>query len=83
MKINGRQTLRNFTTERPVSLHERLILRVGHRICAAVYSGNLNGGFQGARLPVRKCICPQNRVCDHMRLAAEHAIDEIMKETEQ
>lgn len=78
----ARQTLRNFTQERPVTAHERLILRLGHRICAAVYSGQLNGGYQGSRLPPARCTCPEHRICDCMRLAAEHAIDEIMKEHE-
>lgn len=73
-----RQTLRNFTQERPASPHERLILRVGHCICAAVYSGRLEGM---ARVAPARCTCVETRICDHMRLAAESAIDEIMKET--
>lgn len=68
---------RKYSTERVVSPHEAMILRIGHRICAAVYSGQLSG-INVSRLPARGCACPSQRICDHMRLAAEQAIAEIM-----
>lgn len=48
---------------------EDLTIRVGQRICAIVYS--------------QPCTCAQrglNRVCDNMKLAAQHAFSEIRGE---
>lgn len=48
---------------------EDLTVRVAHRICAIVYS--------------QPCTCAQqglNRVCDAMKLAAQHAFAEIRGE---
>lgn len=48
---------------------EDLTVRVAHRICSIVYSQPCNCAQQGL-----------NQVCDNMKLAAQHAFNEIRGE---
>lgn len=49
--------------------------RIGRRICMAVYGGVDSKNFNAA------CVCDRrggDTVCDNMKLAAQHAIQEIV-----
>ncbi len=62
-----RQRLAQLAGPPPVDPREDLTIRVAHRICAIVYGG---------------CDCGRrelNQVCDVMKSAAQHAMNEIMK----
>lgn len=53
----------------PLDPKDAMTIRVAHRICAIVY-----GGEDG-------CICARgtrNQCCDNPKLAAQHAMDEIL-----
>jgi hypothetical protein len=62
-----KERLRQLAGPPPLDPREDLTIRVAHRICAIVYS---------------RCDCGQRglmQVCDVMRSAAQHAMQEILK----
>lgn len=65
---NRRKSALRERSVRAVDPREDLEIRVGQRICAAIYGSG--------------CLCNRlgrRQLCNAMRLAAQHAMDEVLK----